>query len=218
MFWPLIGRCVALATAALVAGCATTIDGQPATGEIRAISTGQPIATTTNTPVVTNTLPGPHPPPNSSNDGTTFDPCLAYSAEEIRAWGVNPTKVEDLGTKDPDLRGCIWSSGGADHWTVSQLVINRQVSEYLDQRAYRGSRPIELGGLAGAVYYPLPGGHDISCEVALPSQHAVVSVGVMTFGIDAQKLIPDPCAKAIEVATRVAPVLPQMDLGGDHGR
>ncbi|CPZ74771.1 Hypothetical protein ERS075658_02186 [Mycobacteroides abscessus] len=46
----------------------------------------------TSQPQVSSTLTAPHPPPNHWNDGTSYDPCLTYTAEQIRAGGQTPLR------------------------------------------------------------------------------------------------------------------------------
>ncbi|MGC7358304.1 DUF3558 family protein, partial [Mycobacteroides abscessus subsp. massiliense] len=84
-----------------VAGCTTTITSGDAT-------TASSSASTTSL-TATNTLPGPHPPPNDNNNGTSFDPCLAYTATELKSWGVAPGSVEDQGVGDNIQRGCLFA-------------------------------------------------------------------------------------------------------------
>ncbi|MUM16522.1 DUF3558 domain-containing protein [Mycobacterium sp. CBMA271] len=188
----------------VIAGCGTTVDGQPTPDGMHATSTGRSSSATTTSPTVTNTLRGPHAPPNNRNDGTSFDPCLAYSAEEIKSWGVDPEYVEDQGGPDEIARGCLWR---ADGWSATQTVINRPVSDYLNAQRYPGAHPVEIDGLHGAVFGDIIGVG--SCNVALPSQRAVVITGIIAIGPTAEKLIPDPCQKAIDIATRTAPRLPR---------
>ncbi|MUM16520.1 hypothetical protein BI330_09020 [Mycobacterium sp. CBMA 623] len=130
---------------------------------------------------------------------------MAYTADEIRSWGVSPSDVTDIGTKGKQLRGCEWNGNG---WSTSQLVVNRPVSEYLDTNVYPGSQPIEIDGLHGAVYWSPPLTR-MGCRVVLPSQQAVVSTGVLVIDQEAEALIPDPCQKATDIARHVAPRLPR---------
>ncbi|KIU40407.1 hypothetical protein TL11_12005 [Mycobacteroides immunogenum] len=191
-----------MAAVMIVAGCGTTVDGQPTLGGMHATSTGGSSSATTTSPTVTNTLRGPHAPPNSRNDGTSFDPCLAYSAEQIKSWGLDPEYVEDQGGPDEIARGCRWN---ADGWSASQTVINRPISDYLNAQRYPGAHAVEIDGLHGAVFGDIAG--DVSCNVALPSQQAIVITGVLVLG--AKDVVPDPCKKAIDIATQTAPRLPR---------
>ncbi|MEU9804627.1 DUF3558 domain-containing protein [Mycobacterium sp. NPDC050853] len=183
---------------ALSAGCNSAVDGQP----LSAISKTTGSNTSSSAPTVTNTLPGPHPPPNQFTDGTSFDPCFAYSSSEIESWGVSPSNVVDVGADNELVRGCRWRGDG---WNVSQLVANRTVSEFL---AYPDAKSTEIGGLQGAVYWNPPGTRE-RCEVVLPSQRAVVSTGVHVLDSKAERTVPDLCQKAIDIAAQTAPRLPR---------
>lgn len=189
----------AIAMVSLGAGCNSAIDGQPRSAISK--TTGSNDTTSNSAPTVTNTLPGPHPPPNQFTDGTSFDPCFAYSSSEIESWGVSSSNVVDAGADNELVRGCRWRGDGL---YVSQIVANRSVSEFL---SYTGAKPIEVGGLHGVVYWNPPGTHE-RCEVVLPSQGAVVSTGVHV-DPKAEQTIPDPCKKSADIAAQTAPRLPK---------
>lgn len=185
------------ALAVTVSACGTTTDG---------IATTAPsIAGTSSTsPTVSNSLTSPHPPPNQYNDGTTFDPCLAFTADELRSWGVKPESVEERGAPDRVLRGCNWSGDG---WFIYISVINRPVSDYLNHDNFPGSQPTQVGGLDGVTYRAV--GTD-NCWIELPSRSA--SVGTSVQILDPKlgpKAVPDTCAKAMAVASVVAGKLPK---------
>ncbi|WP_234714674.1 DUF3558 domain-containing protein [Mycobacteroides immunogenum] len=186
-------------TVVLASACGTTTGGIATT----APSVG---GSSTASTTVSNSLTAPHPPPNQNNDGTTFDPCLAFTADELRSWGVKPESVEERGAPDRVLRGCNWSGDG---WYIYMGVINRPVSDYLNQENFPGSKSIQVGGLEG-VTYQKTGTALPDCWVELPSQNA--SVGTLVSILDPKlgpKAVPDTCAKALAVATVVAGKLPK---------
>ncbi|SKS10127.1 Protein of uncharacterised function (DUF3558) [Mycobacteroides abscessus subsp. massiliense] len=196
---PLSVAAVAAITAVLVSACGTTTGG---------IATTAPsvdgVSSTSTT--VSNSLTSPHPPPNQYNDGTTFDPCLAFTADELRNWGVKPESVEDAGAADRVQRGCTWNGDG---WFTYIAVLNRPVSDYLNEETFPGSKPIQVGGLDG-VTYQKPGTPLPDCWISLPAQRA--SVGVLVSIQDPKlgpKAVPDTCEKAVAVATVVAGKLPK---------
>jgi hypothetical protein len=188
--------CTALLASA--AGCSTTITSGDATTAPSSVSASP------NTSV-TNTLPGPHPPPTDNNDGTTFDPCLAYTADELKAWGVSPGSVEDLANKPGLQRGCKWSGDG---WILQQTVLNRSIDEFLDQDLFPGAQPVTVGGLASAQFHK-PADDLTVCFVELPSQKASVGTIVRMNDPQAQRETPDACTKAISIATDTAKKLPK---------
>lgn len=195
---------LACAATLLAAGCsASTGITKPA--DVTRSASPSAFATATAQPQVPSTLTAPHPPPNHWNDGTSYDPCLTYTADEIRSWGVDPEKVDDRGVEDRQVRGCRWS---ADGWSVGLTVANTKVSSYLDRELYDNPRSVTIAGLEAVQY---DGGipQAPACTVVLPVQSATVGVIVAIIDPKRAKGVSDPCAKATEVATAVAPSLPK---------
>ncbi|MGH3723813.1 MAG: DUF3558 family protein [Mycobacterium sp.] len=192
-----------VAIALTVASCGGTVSGDA----ITATATAPPGTgtATSSSPTVSNTLPGPHPPPNENSNGTTFDPCLAYSSAELKKWGVDPATVKDIGTTTELQRGCGWQGDG---WYVQQLVSNRSISEYLDTNNYPDAKPVTVAGLQGSTHRLGQAGTDF-CSAQIPSQKAVVATLVSLDMPSAQKTIGDACTKAIEIATDTAGKLPK---------
>ncbi|WP_100466036.1 DUF3558 domain-containing protein [Mycobacteroides abscessus] len=187
-----------------LAGCSTTTSGSPAPAATTSVS-GSASATTSSVSIP-YTLTAPHPTPGKKNDGTSFDPCITYTAAEIQSWGVDPSKVTDTANQGLEYRGCLWS---ADGWSIEQSVINNPISDYLNTPVYPGSRAEKIGGLDGVVYQS-PATGDSMCTAALPSQQATVHVIVSIYNEKrGRKAVPDLCAKAVEVATFVATKLPK---------
>lgn len=192
---------LAVCAAVGLAGCSTsTITSIDAT---KASSTGS-VAGSSST-VATNTLQAPHPQPNTNNNGTSFDPCLAYTADELKSWGVAPGSVEDKGVKDTIQRGCLWKGDG---WVLQQLVVNRQIDEYLDQELFPGAEAITVGGLS-AVKFRSPPDDMTGCYVEIPSQKATVGTIVSVRDSKAKQAIPDACTKAVAIAEDTAKKLPK---------
>ncbi|SIM24977.1 Protein of uncharacterised function (DUF3558) [Mycobacteroides abscessus subsp. abscessus] len=195
-----------LVAVAAIASCSTTTSGSPAPAATTSTSVSGSSSSSTTSVSVPYTLTAPHPPPGKKNDGTSFDPCVAYTADEIRSWGVDPSKVEDIAARGLEYRGCNWS---ADGWSIEQGVINNPISDYLNTPVYPGSRAQNIGGLDGVVYQS-PATGDSMCTAALPSQQATVHVIVGIYNEKTgRKAVPDLCAKAVEVATFVATKLPK---------
>ncbi|WP_100451177.1 DUF3558 domain-containing protein [Mycobacteroides abscessus] len=193
----LLAALISVAVAVNLSACGTTTGG---------IATTAPsIAGSSSTSAtVSNSLTSPHPPPNQYNDGTTFDPCLAFTADELRSWGVKPETVEDNGSPDLVQRGCTWSGDG---WFINITVLNRPVSDYLNHDNFPGSQSTQVGGLDGVTFRAA--GSD-NCWVSLPAQRA--SVGTSVSILDPKlgpRAVPDTCAKALAVATVVAGKLPK---------
>ncbi|SLF21374.1 Protein of uncharacterised function (DUF3558) [Mycobacteroides abscessus subsp. bolletii] len=183
-----------------LAGCTTTITPGDAT-----MASSTPVPTMQTSPTATNTLPGPHPPPNDNNNGTSFDPCLAYTADELKSWGVAPGSVEDVGAKDNVQRGCTWQGEG---WEVQQLVVNRSIDEFLNQTLFPGAWTVNIGGLTAALHRFPPDDMTV-CYVELPSERATVGTIVGINSLQAQRETPDACPRAISIATDTAKKLPK---------
>lgn len=70
---------------------------------------------------------------NRRNDGTSFEPCVAHSPEEIRVLGIDQATMRDAASADSqNYRGCRWElsrrpDDRPGHWRnwVSQLVGNQ---------------------------------------------------------------------------------------------
>lgn len=186
------------ATATLVA-CGHTTGGT-------ATVVSSPSEATQTSVSVSNSLPSPPPAPNKFNDGTTFEPCRAFTGDELTSWGVKPDTVHIDGGPDFVQRGCGWDGDG---WTTYVAVLNRPVSDYLNHDTFPGSQSIQVDGLDGVAFRPR-GGDVNSCWVVLPSQQA--AVGTMVGILDQQRgrrAVPDTCTKVMEIATVVAGKLPQ---------
>ncbi|WP_269451169.1 DUF3558 family protein [Tsukamurella pseudospumae] len=84
-------------------GCTMTVPGQPVTsGKPGAVAGPLPF----NPTIAERT--------NDRTDGTTFEPCSAYSDAELRGLEIDPTTVEDAAKVDSaNYRGCHWR--GSDY-------------------------------------------------------------------------------------------------------
>ncbi|QSM04856.1 cell wall adhesion protein [Mycobacterium phage prophi91-4] len=194
------------AVAFAIVGCG------PSTGITKPVDVSgstTPSATTnvTSRPQVSSTLTAPHPPPNHWNDGTSYDPCFGYSTEQLRSWGLDSAKVTDVGTTDPQLRGCQWGglSGG---WTAALTIADTKVSSYLDPELYNNPQPINVAGVDGVIYQGRVASVP-TCTVILPSEQATVAVVVVVVDVQEAKDVPDACVKSKQIATAVAPTLPK---------
>jgi len=187
----------------LAAGCSTS-PGITKPADVTGSTSKSVSSHESSQPQVSSTLTVPHPPPNHWNDGTSYDPCLTYTADQIRSWGVDPAKVSDRGAEDSQLRGCRWSAGG---WSVELSVANTTVASYLDAELFDNPRSLTVAGLEAVMYQGgVPGAP--ACTVVLPSQKA--TVGVVVVNADPKNTPKfDVCDKALEVATAVAPTLPK---------
>lgn len=196
------------AMALIVAGLATACM-HPIAGEaVRSASPG-PESGPTSSASVPYTLPAPHPRADEHSDGTPFEPCTAFSAEELQSWGVDPGKVDDVSIEMQNLiRGCSWWQTNRS-WSLTITVLNASVDRYLrPDGLLKLQEPITIGGLSGAVNST--SGRQIHCDIFLPSRKAVVIFTVrVDSGREGALLVPDACNKTVDVATAVAGRLPQ---------
>lgn len=114
--------------ALLAAGCSTST-GITKPADISGSASTSASKTATSQPQVSSTLTEPHPPPNHWNDGTSYDPCLTYTADQIRSWGADPAKVGGPGRRGPSgsrvSLGSRWLVGGSDRGQHQGLFILR---------------------------------------------------------------------------------------------
>lgn len=135
-----------------LSACSTTIPGEP-----NAPTTGPPVSPT-SAAAATATTPQPSPRPlpfvpkikdrtNDRNNQTTFEPCTAYTDDELRRLNIDPSTMTDAPQADsPNYRGCRWNSVRSsprdrDYLEYSQIVGKRQtLEEYRRDQSYRNFR------------------------------------------------------------------------------
>ncbi|WP_234802666.1 DUF3558 family protein [Mycobacteroides salmoniphilum] len=191
---PLLGLLLALSLTA----CTTETAGQAHSADSSAAQTAE--ATTAAAP---STSSIPHRAPSSKNNGTTFDPCVAYGPDELRKVGLDPASIKEA--ESTLLRGCKWYGSG---WRVQIQVLNGSIDRFLDPNLFPGSQPITIEGLNGATHRDELGNMR-NCAVEIPSQQATVSTIIEVSDPPALDQIPDACTKAVEVATLTAKKLPK---------
>ncbi|MGZ9825512.1 DUF3558 domain-containing protein [Tsukamurella ocularis] len=136
---------------------------------------------------------------NERNDGTTFEPCAAYSDEEMRALGADPRTLADAAiSESPNYRGCHWqTSDGAGRY--SQIVGNERSTEaYKAKQSYRPWQADRV--VDGRVV--IVSTEDGGCFASFMSQRAMVhsSFRIGSAGKPTVDLVTE-CDKAIEWAT-----------------
>ncbi len=123
------GVCLAL----LLAGCAVSIDGEPI-----GLEDGPSRGAARSAPALPF-VPEFSGRTNNRNDGSSFEPCTAYTSAELRAFGADPTTIQDAAfSESPNFRGCSWTS--TDRIIrLSQVVSNQgTLAEY---KVKQGRRP-----------------------------------------------------------------------------
>ncbi|MBS4104427.1 DUF3558 domain-containing protein [Tsukamurella paurometabola] len=177
----------------LLSGCAVGVAGQPTPAEgIGAQSTEASLAALPFIPKFGGRT-------NERNNGTSFEPCVAYSEDEIRALGADPRTLADAAISDsPNYRGCHWqSSDGVGRY--SQIVGNERSTEaYKAKQSYRPWQADRL--INGRVL--IVSTENAGCFASFMSQGAMVhsSFRIGSAGTPSADLVTE-CNKAIEWAT-----------------
>lgn len=121
---------LALAAAVALTGCATDVAGEPTSALKSPRTSPKPLPFS---PTIKNRT-------NERTDGTTFEPCSAYTATELIALDIDPASISDAARIDgANYRGCHWQSIGYTSrvgFRYSQIVGNQgTLDEY--KRKYR---------------------------------------------------------------------------------
>ncbi|WP_232015599.1 DUF3558 domain-containing protein [Tsukamurella paurometabola] len=138
---------------------------------------------------------------NERNNGTTFEPCTAYSDEEMRALGADPATLEDVMISDsPNYRGCQWQSPDRTGYFSQELGNEVSLETY---KAKQSHRPWQRDRTIKGRNVIVTTERDSGCFASFMSQGAIIHSVYYADGKGAQ---PSPglvteCNKAIEWAT-----------------
>ncbi|TWS18677.1 DUF3558 domain-containing protein [Tsukamurella asaccharolytica] len=180
-----------VALALLLSGCAMSVGGHavPEPSSVR----------------VANARPLPFTPQyegrtNERNDGTSFEPCTAYTEGEMRALGADPRTLKDVMVSvSPNYRGCRWRSADGVA-SFSQTLGNEQsLDVYKAKQSRRPWRPDRM--IKGRRVIVTTEGSD-GCFASFMSEKAIVhsAYSVAVLGKPSPGLVTE-CNKAIEWAT-----------------
>ncbi|WP_207842559.1 DUF3558 family protein [Williamsia soli] len=145
-------------------------------------------------------LPFDNPFPNrwnASNDGTSFEPCVAYTSGELSRFKVDSSKIEDVAQVDgQSTRGCHWYM--SDQFDLGQLVTDASsLDEYRTASTDLDWKPdLEVGGRTVGLF-AVDYGTSKTCSTYVQSFSAGVVTNVITstspYGqsVDACKLVID---------------------------
>lgn len=155
-------------------------------------------------------LPFDNPFPNRrnpSNDGTPFEPCVAFSDEELLRFDVDPAVVEDAALVDGQgIRGCGWYM--PNKFALSSLVTNAvSLEEYKKGKPELDWRP-DL--LVGGRIVGLAGVDEdkTTCATYVKSHGAIVVTDVLiASGLEAG-LKYDACRIAVDFTTAYIDKIP----------
>ncbi|CAM3907038.1 DUF3558 domain-containing protein [Tsukamurella strandjordii] len=154
--------CIVVLAAAATAACAVTGDPIPAID----VSASLPVVPTISERV------------NGRNDGTTFEPCTAYRAEELIPLGIAPSSISDAAFSDsPNFRGCDWLSPDRITFISQILGDEKSLDNYKRKHSYRKWQPDrEVNGRSIATATDSNDG----CIAAFMSMEAIVVSGIRT--------------------------------------
>ncbi|WP_231707141.1 DUF3558 domain-containing protein [Tsukamurella sputi] len=134
----------------LVASCASQIPGE-ASSPLRSPRTSvKPLP-------FTPTIQGRT---NDRTDGTTFEPCSAYTDAELQALGINPATRGDAAQIDyPNYRGCRWRAndytaargGGEYSQIVGREMTLPEYKKYMSSMPWQPDRVVHGRPLAVAI-------------------------------------------------------------------
>jgi hypothetical protein len=189
-------ECGVAALLLLLTGCGVEVTGTPAV----------PAATTLSTTAATATTGTPIPLPfettfpdrwNGANDGSPFEPCVAFSDSELVRFRIDPATIEDAAiVNGQGIRGCRWLM--PDLFSISSLVTNSDsLNSYRDGTKENNWRAnLEVNGRVVGLF-ATEHGVSSTCSTYVQSYSAGVVTNVVTStstegqAIDACKLAED---------------------------
>lgn len=182
-------------TAMFLAGCSVE-DGQTTavSADIAAttqaeISTGRPVPLPFE-----NLFPNRW---NAANDGSPFEPCIAYSDVELARFEIDPSEIKDAAIVDGQgIRGCSWLM--EDRFSLSSLVTNSSSLEvYRRGTSENDWQPnLEIDGRTVGLF-SLVHGTSEECSTYVQSYSAAVVVNVVPSTSSEGKSI-DTCKLAVD--------------------
>ncbi|GAA0995816.1 hypothetical protein GCM10009551_061450 [Nocardiopsis tropica] len=182
--------CIVLAAAA-TAACAVAGDPIPAID----VSTSLPVVPTISERV------------NGRNDGTTFEPCTAYRAEELIPLGIAPSSISDAAFSDsPNYRGCGWDSPDRT-LKFSQVVGDEKtLDNYKKKHSNRSWQPDR--SVNGRTIAVAPDSNDGCIAVFMSSEAIVGTVVGVTSARPPSPGLQEECDKAFAFASLAASKAP----------
>ncbi|GAA0996017.1 hypothetical protein GCM10009551_061900 [Nocardiopsis tropica] len=178
---------VGIACTLALGGCTTSVPGAPVSAD-RDSQAEETDAPPTMSQTGPPTAPLPFTPAiqgrtNERNDGSSFEPCTAYTAQELRALNIDPFSLADAAkSRSPNFRGCEWTSvkaGPSDrsYLNYSQIVGKRiTLDDYKREQNFRPWQPDRI--VMGRRLAVAPTKYD--CTAAFISEAAVVITGTIT--------------------------------------
>lgn len=157
---------IALVSLLVVGGCSISVSGTAVPGQTSTSAAPLPF-----TPTIGERT-------NDRTDGTSFEPCTAYTDEELERVGISPRTVRDAGFSDsPNFRGCRWDTPDGSGWFGQTVANQAPLNAYKARQSQRPWQPDnQVGGRTLAVAAEQPDG----CIAVFVSEAAVVISGFNT--------------------------------------
>ncbi|ORM25959.1 hypothetical protein BFL43_23855 [Williamsia sp. 1135] len=145
---------------------------------------------------------------NSSNDGTAFEPCVAYSHDELDRFGIDSAEIEDAAiVNGQGVRGCSWSM---ENWfSLSNLVTNSSSLEVYKRGMveYTWHPDLHVEGRVVGLFSISHGG-STDCSTYVQSYSAAVVTNVVP-STSAQGKSVDTCKLAIDFTRAYIDKIPE---------
>lgn len=198
---------VAILSTILLSACAV---GDVSTVAVPAASKPTPIVPLSDlaSPVP---LPFENPFPdrwNSANNGSKFEPCIAFSDFELNRFGINPAEIEDAAiVNGQGIRGCSWSM--KDWFSLSNLVTNSSslgvYKKGLIEYTWHADLYIQ-GRVVGL--FSIEHGGSVDCSTYVQSSSAAVVTNVVPSTSERGRTV-DTCKLAIDFTRAYIDKIPE---------
>lgn len=174
-----------IAAVGLVAGCSTSVDGEPA-------AQGQTESTGEKT--------------------VEWNPCTELSDEVLRAIGVDPASkstVTDAPTGPVTWRMCQWVAAGQPYNVTVGSSVNT-LDESRENPTVTGFKEAQIGPRSGLTFHDRNDPDQLRCYASLPAEQGMFTVIVNWFYSERDSIPQSPpCDLAIQHATELEPYLPK---------
>lgn len=156
-------------------------------------------------------LPFDNPFPNRwnpSNDGTSFEPCVAYSDDELLRFGVDPSVIEDAAIVDGQgIRGCDWFM--PRQFTLSSVVTDSTSLEHYKAGARELDWKADLvvgGRIVGQAQL---NDDERTCKTYVQSYESVIVTSVVIASGSGPRANYDPCQMVVDFTTAYIDKIPE---------
>lgn len=145
---------------------------------------------------------------NPSNDGSPFEPCVAFSDDELLRFGIDPSVIEDAAIVDGQgVRGCSWFM--KNRFSISSLVTNSSSLEVYRRGTAENHWEPDLRIAERTVgLFSLTHGGSTECSTYVQSHSAAVVTNVVP-STSAEGKAVDTCKLAIDFTRAYIDKIPE---------